>query len=137
MLQGVSLDLRTLVGLATAVFCHETCSAARMAHVTSPPKWLDLEKTSVLLLKPIEEAVDPHQGPRLIVSLEDDGSWKGFAVTSTGTIEELAAVAPDRAHAKVLVVEQTLELLKDPTVSFSEHAEFAALQPLLSDADHP
>ncbi len=107
-----------------------------MAHATSPPKWLDLEKTSVLLLTPLHQAVDPHQGPRLMVSLEDDGSWKGFAVTSTGTIEEVAAIAPDRAHAKVLVVEQTLELLKDPTVTFPEHAEFAALQPLFADADH-
>ncbi len=108
-----------------------------MAHAISTPKWLDLEKTSVMLLTPLDHAVDPHQGPRLIVSLEDDGSWKGFAVTSTGTIEAVAAVAPDRAHAKVLVVEQTLELLKDPTVTFPEHAAFAALEPLLADADHP
>ena len=73
---------------------------------------------------------DPHVGARL-VALDDDGSWRGFAITSGGTVDEVVAVGGSREHAKEEVVQKTLELLSAQTADQPGHTELAALRPFI------
>lgn len=92
--------------------------------------WTDFERTSVLNLDGSDAERNPYAVPRLVVALEEDRRWRGFAVTETQPLLEFAERAEGRSQAKRALVSAILQSLKDDAAR-PGHSELMAVQPHL------
>lgn len=98
--------------------------------MTSKFDWLDEEQTSVLVLDP---QADPHHGARLVVALEDDGTWRGFAVTPAHPILAFGSAVDTREKAKASLLKEVLRSLHEDAAR-PGHGELMAFQPVIEAA---